>query len=284
MAESARVQSATWVFTINNWTEDDISWVMALEVSKLVCSKEVAATGTPHLQGCVTFKRKYTHKQVRKLHPSAWWEIAKAAIDFNYCKKLGGEVVRDECNQAQGKRTDIDLIREGLEAGDKMEQVVKKARTMQSIQFAKAWFQYTEKHLPINTKIDVFWYYGCSGTGKTKKVLTENQNSNTELFIPLSFKWWDGYEGQDAVLLDDLRPTWCPIDQLLRLLDPYRYNYRVETKGSSRPLNATKMYITTPWHPADFLRDSQEDPQQLLRRITELWHFRADGCWLKPAC
>ena len=268
---------------INNWTEIDISWVMTLEVNKIVVSKEIGESGTPHLQGAVTFKRLYTLNQLKKLHPKAHWEIAVAAIDFNYCKKYGGEIVRDENCQLQGKRTDIENIRDGLEAGDSMSQVVKKARSMQSVSFARAWFQYNEQHLPKNTKIDIFWYYGCSGLGKTRRVFEETQNS--QLFIPICFKWWDGYEGQETVLLDDLRPTWCAPDQLLRLLDPYRYQYRVEIKGGSRPLVATKIYITTPWHPQDFWRDyPKEDPQQLLRRITELLHFRVDGQWLRPAC
>jgi hypothetical protein len=66
------------------------------------------------------------------------------------------------------------------------------------------------------------------------------------------------------------------------LLDPYRFQYRVEVKGSSRPLVATKIYITTPWHPADFWKDVEEDPKQLLRRLTELLHFREDGVFQKP--
>ena len=279
MAVSARepYQFKTWVFTINNYTEGDIEWVNALEVSKLVCSKEVAETGTPHLQGAVIFRRMYSLAQLKKLHPRAHWEPARAATDFNYCKKMGGEVVRDTTLHQPGKRTDIENIREGLEAGDSMWQVHKKARTMQSVSFAKSWFTHNEQHLPKGQKIDILWYYGCSGTGKTKKVLEE-----CTPFIPLSFKWWDGYGGQEAVLLDDLRPTWCFPEQLLRLLDPFRFQYRVEIKGGSRPLLATKIYITTPWHPEDFWRETKEDPKQLLRRITELVHFRADGEWVKP--
>ena len=269
----------TWIFVINNFTDDDIKWVMALEVMKIVVSKEKGKSQTPHLQGAVTFTRKYRFAQLKKLHPGAHWELAKAAQDFNYCKKRGSEIVRDECNQRQGQRTDVENIRDCLEAGDDMCQVHKKARSMQSIYFARSWYGCNEKHLPKNTKIDIFWYYGCSGCGKTKKVLDQ-----CEPFLPLSFKWWDGYQGQAEVLLDDLRPDWCSSSQLLRLLDPYRFQYRVEIKGGSRPLLATKIYITTPWHPEDFWKEEKEDPKQLLRRIHELVHFRADGEWLKPTC
>ena len=270
-------QSRTWVFTVNNYTDKDIEWVNSLECNRIVCSKEVGQNGTPHLQGAVTFKRLYQFSQVKVLHNSAHWEIARAISDFNYCKKFGGEIVRDESNGKQGRRTDIEDVREMLESGESLVQVSKKARSMHSISFAKAWLSINEKHLPMGTKISIHWYYGCSGLGKTKKVLDQCQP-----YIPLSFKWWDGYDGQSEVLLDDLRPDWCQPSQLLRLLDPYRFQYRVEIKGSSRPLLATTIYITTPWHPDDFWRDTQEDTNQLMRRIDHLLHFRGDGQWQKP--
>lgn len=268
----ATPQGRTWVFTVNNFTDEDIKWVQGLEVTRITVSSEVGVCGTPHLQGAVTFKRMYTFKQVKKLHERAHWELAKATQDFNYCKKSGSEVIRDDDNRCSGKRTDIEVIREGLEAGDDMKQVLKKAKSMASVNFAKAWFNEFEEHLPKGTRIQVHWYYGNSGTGKTKKVLDQ-----CEPFMPLSYKWWEGYSGQDAILLDDLRPSWCAPEQLLRLLDPYRYQYRVEVKGGSRPLIATKIFITTPWHPEDFWKDIKEDAKQLMRRIYELIHFRDNG-------
>lgn len=270
-------QGKTWVFTINNFTEQDKEWIQGLEVNRITVSSEEGESGTPHLQGAVTFKRQYTLKQLKKLHTTAHWELAKAKQDFNYCKKAGSTVIRDECYKQQGKRTDIEVIREELEAGADMKQVLKKARSMQAVSFAKVWMAEMEEHLPKGTPIEIYWYYGCSGTGKTKAVLDE-----CSPFIPQSYKWWDGYSGQDAVLLDDLRPEWCPPSQLLRLLDNYRYQYRVEVKGGMRPLVATKIYITTPWHPRDFWKDNNEDPLQLLRRIKKLVWYRADGAWEQP--
>jgi len=270
-------QWKTWVFTINNYSEKDIEWAMSLEVMKTVISKEVGEEGTPHLQGAVTFKRKYSLVQLKKLHSQAHWEQAKAAQDFNYCKKDGSEVIRDENNQKQGYRTDLHKVREDIKKGANLRDISETCTTFQELQFAEKYIKLTEEHLPKGTKIQVFWYYVCTGTGKTRAVLDK-----CSPYLPLNFKWWEGYEGQDAVLLDDLRPEWCKPAELLRLLDPYRYQYRVETKGSSRALLATKIYITTPWHPVDFWKDVNEDPQQLLRRLTELMHFRTDGPVLKP--
>jgi hypothetical protein len=270
-------QGRTWVFTINNYTEEDLIWVKGLEVLKITASSEIGESGTPHIQGAVTFKRQYTLGQLKKLHGTAHWEKAKATQDFNYCKKVDGVVIRDESNAKPGKRTDIEIIREDLEAGADIKQIMKKARTLGGVQFAEKWFNVMGDPLPKGTKILVHWYYGNTGTGKTRKVLEE-----CDPYVPLNFKWWQGYEGQDSILLDDLRPNWCKPEELLRLLDPYRYHYQVEVKGGSRHLVATKIYITTPWHPEDFWKDFKEDPRQLLRRLESLVHFREDGPWVKP--
>ena len=268
----------TWVFTINNYTEEHLEWVKGLECVKIVASKELGDQGTPHVQGAVTLKRQYTLKQLKKLCNEAHWELAKAKQDFNYCKKSGGEIIRDEDHKQQGKRTDLDAVRKSLKEGAALSDIAETCSSLQEIQFAEKYIKYTQVPLPKGTRVDIHWYYGCTGTGKTKAVLDQ-----CDPYIPLSHKWWEGYQGQDNVLLDDLRPDWCKPAELLRLLDPYRYQYKVEVKGGSLQLLATKIWVTCPWHPNDFWKDSDEDPKQLIRRIKELLHFRADGAWQQPS-
>jgi hypothetical protein len=45
-----------------------------------------------------------------------------------------------------------------------------------------------------------YWYYGLTGTGKTLRANTENPGA----YKKLANKWWDGFTGQNAVILDDL--------------------------------------------------------------------------------
>ena len=269
--------SKSWEIRISNYTEEDIKWALEVEVSSCCISKEVGDEGTPHLQGRISFKRAYRLTALKKLHPKAHWEITKATSDNNYFKKMGSELLREVIANKAGKRTDLETMREHLEEGDDIQQVMKKARTYGQIQYAEKWYKYMGQTLPKGTRIQIFWYYGCTGTGKTRRVLDQ-----CDPFIPLSYKWWDGYEGQDAVLLDDIRPDWCKPAELLRLLDNYRYQYRVEIKGGSRHLVATKIWVTCPWHPRDFWKDTTEDPGQLLRRLESLVHFRTDGEWVQP--
>lgn len=95
-------------------------------------------------------------------------------------------------------------------------------------------------------KIEIFW--GPSGTGKTRRAVTENPDAYI-LSKPRGGKdsvWWQGYEGQETVIIDEFY-GWIPYDFLLRCLD--RYPLEVEFKGGSTQLAATHFVITSnkPW-------------------------------------
>jgi hypothetical protein len=84
--------------------------------------------------------------------------------------------------------------------------------------------------------------------------------------------WWDGYEGQEDVIVDDYRRDFCKFSSLLRLFD--RYPYQLNVKGSTVHFRAKRIFISTPF---DVRRTwegrSDEDLQQLLRRVEHQIQF-----------
>nr|AUH21340.1 hypothetical protein [uncultured bacterium]AUH21346.1 hypothetical protein [uncultured bacterium] len=92
-------------------------------------------------------------------------------------------------------------------------------------------------------------FFGPTGVGKTSWPINHEKEDDLYVKSP-SCKWFDGYEGQGAVVLDEFagRRDAVTASMLLRLLDCHPV--RVEIKGSSRPLLATRIYITTNHHPA----------------------------------
>ena len=127
------------------------------------------------------------------------------------------------------------------------------------------------QHKPRSGPTLVYWYYGPTGTGKTRAASDACVNP---YWKSASHKWWDGYEAHEDVIIDDYRTNFCSFNELLRLLD--RYPMQVEIKGGSREFCPKRIYITTPKNPTDTwnLR-SEEDLGQLSRRITEVVHFAA---------
>lgn len=106
----------------------------------------------------------------------------------------------------------------------------------------------TPKPVPV-----VSWWYGNTGTGKTRRAFEEVDQNNIYIVSAPSSKggalWFDGYTGQSRVVFDDFRPWWCRFDYLLRLLD--RYPIKVQVKGGWANFVPEEIIITTTKSPSE---------------------------------
>lgn len=106
-------------------------------------------------------------------------------------------------------------------------------------------------------------FVGPTGTGKSKLAWEE---ATLEAYPkdPRS-KFWDGYRGQEHVVIDEFRGG-IDISHLLRWLD--RYPVLVEIKGSSTVLKAKSIWITSNISPRQWYSELDPDTYDaLLRRI-----------------
>jgi hypothetical protein len=83
-----------WTFTLNNYNEASITKLLSLEdeglVAYLCFGKEVGESGTPHLQGFVSFKEKQTLRACTTHLGQAHFEVARnVPKSIAYCKKDG---------------------------------------------------------------------------------------------------------------------------------------------------------------------------------------------------
>lgn len=121
---------------------------------------------------------------------------------------------------------------------------------------------------PVGLEKEVFVYWGSTGAGKSRMAW---QEAGLAAYPkdPMS-KFWDGYSGQNHVVIDEFRGG-INISHILRWLD--RYPVIVEVKGSSTCLVASKIWITSNLHPRDWYPDlDQATMDALLRRLT-ITHF-----------
>jgi len=253
------------------------------EVNKMIVSKEVGESGTPHLQGAITFKRVYRLAALKKLCPRAHWEPAKAKDCFNYCLKDGSEVVINKNNTKQGKRSDWEEVKSMIQEKRGRDEISEKFPNLvgtcyKGIEKLGEWIE--DKRPVKNQKVikekEVIWIHGETGTGKTKYVY-DNYDINDIWESASNLDWFDGYFGQKVVLIDDFRGDMCKFRWLLRLLD--RYPLRVPIKGGFTVWNPEIIIITSckapnmVYNPEVF--DNEEKVDQLIRRIKEIKHFQS---------
>lgn len=262
-------RSRDWCFTTNNYSDEDISILddMSSQVLYMVYGKEVATTGTKHLQGYVYFTDAKSFSKIKKMLPvGSHIEKAKGTPQqaSDYCKKDMDYKEYGKLPERQGKRNDITKLKEMIEDGKTMNDVINVASSYQSLRTAELLLKYKEKKR--NWKPNVIWIYGPSGLGKTKMAydlypdIYRKSNTNG--------KWFEGYDANENVLLDDIKDT--SKDYYIFLLEALdRYEFRVECKGSSRQFLAKNIIVTSIWSPNEMYQNFN-DAKELLRRIDKI--------------
>lgn len=187
-----------------------------------------------------------------------------------YCSKedsrIEGPFVFGESSRP-GRRRDLEVIKERVLRTGRVDAETIEQCSYQDLRFAELLVKHSKAKR--NWEMNVLWFHGGTGTGKTRTAFEMYPNA---WMSSRNLKWWDGYDGEEDVIVDDFRRDFCTFHELLRILD--RYPYRVEVKGSSVPLLAKNIVITCPWAPDVLYQGrSVEDVGQLMRRITEVRLF-----------
>ena len=221
-----------------------------------------AMTGKKHWQCYGISSSPRTERSMRKEMKPRHIEFCKGTEQQNevYCSKEGDVIEWGVKPKAQGARTDLDIVRDQVATGGTMREVITTATSFQQIRVAEKCLEYMETKRAWKPK--VYWYWGATGTGKTKRAFEE---AGDDAWVSgVDGKWFQGYDAHENVIFDDFRGDFCKFHVLLRLLD--RYAFRIEYKGGARQFLAKNIWITCPVHPME-VYGTREDVNQLLRRI-----------------
>lgn len=241
-------QGKNWCFTINNYTLDHEVSLKSIDSVYLIYGREVApSTGTPHLQGFIVFATNKRFKAVLKLLPQGT-HLAKAngnaQQNITYCSKEG-----DYESHGIPPVTPTD---KGLKEKDRWANAFVSAQNQRieeipgdiQLRFYRTLKEIKKDYMvkpdpaPGYTGI---WIYGESGVGKTHSVVT----TYPDRYIKPLNKWWDGYQYEPVVHLDEV----CP--DHVRFLTPYlkkwgdRWPFDGETKGSALQVRPQKVIVTS---------------------------------------
>jgi len=97
------------------------------------------------------------------------------------------------------------------------------------------------KHQSLDGNLENLWYFGAPGTGKS---LCARETYPT-LFLKALNHWWDGYEGEETVLIDEWELSSGKFLGHHLKIWADRYPFKPEIKGSSLPPQRPKRIIVT---------------------------------------
>lgn len=230
-------------------------------------------TNRSHHQGFIYRKSKFSLKQLTKLLEGAHIEPCKGSLYSNkvYCSKEDNYTEYGISNKPSqdGKRKDIPEILLRIREGATTQTLVEEnlITNCQALRYAEGLRKYTLK--PYEGERNVHFFYGDSGTGKTKqayKLYPDIVSCRLERDGKLT-----GYNGEESVLIDDLEDlSITQFKELLRLTDRYKWNARV--LGDTIPWRAKNVVLTCDRKIEDICPPRQ-NPQQIIRRVTDLKLF-----------
>lgn len=259
-------RARTWCLTLNNPTDQDEVDLNHLSdsVKRLLVAREHGESGTEHFQGYVQFKSMKSLAQVKSISQRAHWEVAKGSPIQNeiYCRK--GDQSHEEwlAHGADGPNYghNLEIV---IESGPKPSDggAAEKARWKRAIELATQgeldqlaeespdiYLRHysTVKRIRSDSQVkpaaqevmENYWWYGASGTGKSKTA----HERWPEAYIKKKNKWWDGYVGQETVIIDE----WGPDNKLTapELKDWCDHHpFAAETKGGYNCLRPRRIVV-----------------------------------------
>jgi len=276
------LRSRDWCFTINNPSDQEWTIVRSMDCKYICYAPEIGKEGTPHIQGYVMFKGPKRLSEVKKILTRAHLEPRRGNHDqaVQYIKgphkekPINADFEERGDPPTQGKRNDLRKLYDEVRKGRSRDDILDDTELIE----VRAKYPRYERELRedvanrvarqmqesgIVPNVTVLW--GPTGTGKTRYVFDRHPIKDVSKHVSRKPMWWDGYDGQPVILLDEFDGQ-LDFRELLQLLD--RYTYHMPIKGGFTWRRCTHIYITanTPpemWYPA-------ENISPLMRRINEI--------------
>lgn len=251
---SVNARSRSFCVTINNPTEhpDTVEqWrAEAATASYAIEGAEVGESGTPHLQCYIHYSNARSLRSIISVISGAHVELARgnAQSNIEYCSKDGTfteygtrparTVSVGQMNQARWTE-----VKEAAKRGD-MEAIpadiyVRHYGALKAI---------AKDHMQPVADLDKpcgLWLTGESGAGKSFGV--RQKFGATAVYNKPVNDWWDGYQGQEVVLIEDIDPFNVSIGgSLKRWGDSYAFIASI--KGSAMRIRPKWIIVTSQYH------------------------------------
>lgn len=239
--------SRRWFITINNPTASDMDILREIECKFIVVAQEIGHnTHTPHIHALIIFNSNKRFIGVKRLLKRADIEVVKGTFKqaYDYVTKDGNILFED--GEKPSEKQSIECTFK------KMVQSCKDGTVDRECLMFCRYEKFFNRFLPKDDYVfdgDLSsknaWIYGPPGTGKSRLVREYAKSRGYRIYEKLSNKWWDNYDGEEIVLMEDLDPKVCEVLIHHIKLWADRYPFRAEVKGGSQRLLPKFQFIVT---------------------------------------
>lgn len=260
-------------FTWNNYPEDAEKYLRSLAGVKYCCGGyEVGESGTPHIQGWIVFQVQKVWSTIHKVLPGCHVEAARCEEALlKYCQKDGkwfefgtrpvskkrkGEMEVERYQRAW------DLAKEG-----KLDEVDADLRVRHYSTLKRIRADNPPPVESLDGDLANEWIYGPPGTGKSRGVWERYP----DLYPKSLDQWWEGYKGEEVVLIDDLDKYHRSLGSELKRWS-HHYPFIANQKGSSARIRPKKIIVTSNYCPGDIFGDDQVFMEAISRRFKLVYH------------
>lgn len=240
-------------------------------------------TSRRHLQGYIVFNNRKRLDTIKKLFGDNTLHLEKRRGTHQeakeYCSKdesreSGPFSVGDDSDLIVTKKRKLEEVKESIESGSSELDIAN--------EYFGLWCRYYKAFAsyrmlisePRDFKTEVRCYWGKAGVGKSRRATYE---CGPKVYRKPRGEWWDGYDGESNVILDDFY-GWIKLDELLRICD--RYAHRVPVKGGFVNFRPKLIIFTSnveplEWYSEDKLKGDIRDAFlrrfELIEKMTEPW-------------
>lgn len=216
--------------------------------------------------------RKPCSAECNEKHCKSARDSGNGRIDWNTTAPMELGVQEDQSDKKkrvkQGGRTDLAAAITELKNGTSVIDVIENQPSLAYHVNALLKVSNLIRFKPLERDVKVIVIWGDAECGKSHNARQQNH----PVFNKSDGDWWDGYNGEKTIILDDYYGT-LKYQELLKVLD--RYPYQVPIKGSFVWAQYDTVYITSNTPPDQWYKMGYTTA--LHRRITEIWRYQLNS-------
>ena len=212
------------------------------------------------------------------------YDVASVTANFDYPDFIS-EIEKKVLNAAI--RNDTNILLDAFKAGhiNKMEleerlsgseygRIRSQIENIHSLILRQKAEKWRQEAIALGKTLKAFWLFGAAGTGKTSLAKQIVKKKNLSLFMSGSSKdMFQNYNGENAIIIDDLRPHAINYEDLLRITDPHSIECGINAPSRyyDKALACELIIITSPFSPRDYyFREIQTAEQRRIDTFAQL--------------